>query len=160
MPYWDAPLYTGVPSRSFFPRGFLWDEGFHNLLISKWDKEISADILAHWMDLLNSEGWIPREQILGKEARAKVPAEFVVQENRNANPPTLLLTLHSIVHDLQHGMTDWWTGYLSRMWPRLITWYSWFNTTQVGELRGTYRYYRWNPDLLFNIITIICLKLH
>ena len=35
-------------------------------------REISADILAHWMDLMNSEGWIPREQILGKEARAKV----------------------------------------------------------------------------------------
>ena len=60
-------------------------------------REISADILAHWMDLMNSEGWIPREQILGKEARAKVPDEFVVQHNRNANPPTLLLTLHSIV---------------------------------------------------------------
>ena len=95
--YWDAPLYSGVPSRSFFPRGFLWDEGFHNLLISKWNPSISADIIAHWLDLINSEGWIPREQILGSEARAKVPAEFVVQSNKNANPPTLLLTLHSMV---------------------------------------------------------------
>ena len=33
----------------------------------------SQDVVAHWLDLINKEGWIPREQILGDEARSKVP---------------------------------------------------------------------------------------
>ncbi|RXG68487.1 Mannosyl-oligosaccharide glucosidase [Armadillidium vulgare] len=145
VPYWKAPLYTAVPSRSFFPRGFLWDEGFHNLLISKWDREISMDILGHWFDLMNWDGWIPREQILGAEARARVPDEFVVQHQKAANPPTLMLTLHSMVNNFDGSLTDQDYDYLNRLWPRLKAWYQWFNSTQVGELPGTYRWRGRNP---------------
>ena len=95
--YWPAHLYTAVPSRSFFPRGFLWDEGFHNILISEWDATITRDIVAHWLDLMNTEGWIPREVILGDEARAKVPREFWIQNNQYANPPTLFLTISKLL---------------------------------------------------------------
>jgi hypothetical protein len=91
--YWREALFTATPSRSFFPRGFLWDEGFHQLLVQRWDAQLSRDAISHWLDLMNSQGWIPREQILGKEARARVPAEFMLQHPSHANPPSLYLPL-------------------------------------------------------------------
>lgn len=134
--YWDSALYTAVPSRPFFPRGFLWDEGFHQLLISQWDTNISKDIIGHWLDLINIEGWIPREQILGDEARTKVPGDFVVQHNENANPPTLILPIKSM---MDKGVLD--EGYLRKIFPRLKAWFNWFNTTQLGNLPSTYRWH-------------------
>lgn len=34
----------------------------------RWDFRITLDIVGRWLDLLNIDGWIPREQILGAEA--------------------------------------------------------------------------------------------
>lgn len=138
--YWRAPLYTAVPSRSFFPRGFLWDEGFHGLLISQWDLDIELDIIGHWFDLINVEGWIPREQILGLEAVAKVPAEFVVQWNTNANPPTFFLTLQYILDKYEEDFTNERLAMLERLYPRLQAWFQWFNNTQIGPVAGSYRW--------------------
>lgn len=138
--YWNAALYSAVPSRSFFPRGFLWDEGFHNLLISKWDSDISKDILSHWLDLMNAEGWIPREQILGVEARARVPDEFVVQRNENANPPTLILPLQRLVQDTLKSPNEKDKVFLKAVLPRLKAWFGWYNATQVGAKPFTYRW--------------------
>jgi len=142
--YWETALYTGVPSRSFFPRGFLWDEGFHQMLVQKWDPTITQQSLSHWLDLLNYDGWIPREQILGVEARRKVPDQFVVQRNTNANPPTFFITIEMLIeHEKRvHGdVTPHTLKWLKHVFPRLQAWFKWYNTTQVGGAPGTYMWH-------------------
>ncbi|XP_064191214.1 mannosyl-oligosaccharide glucosidase isoform X1 [Anguilla rostrata] len=140
--YPEGALFTAVPSRSFFPRGFLWDEGFHQLLLSKWDPQVTREATGHWLDLINVEGWIPREQILGDEARSKVPAEFVVQRNENANPPTLFLALQELLEQLERSpeASTATVPFLRRLFPRLQTWFEWYNTTQTGPLPNSYRW--------------------
>ncbi|KAK7359395.1 hypothetical protein VNO77_01353 [Canavalia gladiata] len=141
--YWPAELLTAVPSRPSFPRGFLWDEGFHQLIIWRWDIRISLDIIGHWLDLMNMDGWIPREQILGAEALSRVPEEYVPQHPTNGNPPTLFLALSGIINGLKNNdfsardKTEI-SLFLERAFIRLEAWFQWFNTTQSGKHTGSY----------------------
>ncbi|KAJ3330980.1 Processing alpha glucosidase I [Blyttiomyces sp. JEL0837] len=93
-------LFSGVPSRPFFPRGFSWDEGFHQLLVGTWDPELSLEIVGSWADLVDENGWFGREQILGDEAASKVPEEFQTQYAHFGNPPTLVLAMMGLLGQL------------------------------------------------------------
>lgn len=96
-----SELFCTVPSRPFFPRGFYWDEGFGLLLVSKWDPDLSFEIIKSWFNLADEDGWIAREQILGEEARSKVPKEFQTQYPSYANPPTIMLSLASLIEEIE-----------------------------------------------------------
>ncbi|KAF6321447.1 mannosyl-oligosaccharide glucosidase [Rhinolophus ferrumequinum] len=138
-----VPLFTAVPSRSFFPRGFLWDEGFHQLVVQRWDPRLTQEALGHWLGLLNADGWIGREQVLGDEARARVPPEFLVQRAAHANPPTLLLP---VAHMLEGGdPAD--LAFLRRAFPRLYAWFSWLHQSQAGPVPLSYRWRGRDPTL-------------
>lgn len=92
-------LFTATPSRAAFPSGFLWDEGFHQLVVQRWDADLSMECLKSWMQAMQNNGWIPREQVLGIEARARFPQHvkhLLIQDPAIANPPTLLMPLRVI----------------------------------------------------------------
>ncbi|KAI8099053.1 glycoside hydrolase [Halteromyces radiatus] len=157
-------LFSATPSRPFFPRGFYWDEGFHQLLVGNWDNDLSLEIIKSWVSSIDENGWIAREQILGDEARSKVPAEFQTQFPHYANPPTLYLAIKRYVDRLkQHRQAFISSGrstmsssafdddhlplvhlehqalaqdWLSTVYPSLRRNWQWFRQTQRGHLQS------------------------
>lgn len=165
-----SELFTSVPSRPFFPRGFLWDEGFHLLQIIDWDTDLALEIIKSWFNLMDENGWIGREQILGPEARSKVPEEFQVQYPHYANPPTLFTVITSFLDKLDAVKTDTTNekvlheksyfmqlanreaalDSLRKLYPLLKRQYFWFRQTQFGDIKNydreafsTKEGYRW-----------------
>lgn len=149
--YGPYHLFSTVPSRPFFPRGFLWDEGFHLQVVLDWDMDLALEIVSSWFELMNEDGWIAREQILGPEARSKVPSEFQVQYPHYANPPTMFSVLGAFLERLkqpslysgapsQH-LSDFAVGkgFLNEIYPKLKTHYEWFCRTQAGNLTNYQR---------------------
>ncbi|KAJ3573199.1 hypothetical protein NP233_g2589 [Leucocoprinus birnbaumii] len=61
----------------------------------------SLEILKSWIDLIDDDGWVAREQILGEEARSKVPQEFQTQVPNYANPPTLTMAVTAFIDRLK-----------------------------------------------------------
>ncbi|CAK8995324.1 unnamed protein product [Durusdinium trenchii] len=148
-------LFTAVPSRSFFPRGFLWDEGFHGLILCRWHPRIFFDVLAHWLELQEPSGWIPREVPLGSEQEIRVPQQFLPQDPDIANPPSLLLPLvwlldaddelvESLARQSKMSSTDFKHLVLSfseKAFPRLTRWYAWLERSQRSDHRASC--FRW-----------------
>jgi len=141
-------LFTLIPSRTFFPRGFLWDEGFHLIPVLDWDADLTMEVITSWFKLIDEDGWIAREQILGAEARSKVPGEFQVQYPHYANPPTLFLVLTAFIDKLKNAKNynglhskaisypEATKKYLKELYPLLKRHYNWFRRTQSGDIKS------------------------
>ena len=139
---WYGPLQllSALPSRPVFPRPFLWDEGFHNLLIQRWNSSLTLTIMKSWFYLMNINGWIPREITIGSELISQF-GSVNTQHETNANPPSFLLTIDSL---LKRKQID--NNYLKNLYPRLKAWFQWYNTSQIGQIESTYRWRGRNPD--------------
>lgn len=131
---------------------------------------------------MDEDGWIAREQILGSEARSKVPPEFTVQYPHYANPPTLFIILEAFIDQLQakknvsvdrsqedptENLGSVYTqhpelgeAYIRSIYPLLKKHYSWYRTTQRGDISSYDREafssreaYRWRGRSVQHILT-------
>lgn len=154
-------LLTATPSRGAFPRGFLWDEGFHQLLVAHWDSELSQRCLLSWMKASHQSGWIPREQILGIESRNRFPQHIehlIFQYPELANPPTILIPLRLLAKQLaeakenktedkqQHNHimdscpTHASEDFSESLLPFSARYVSWLKRTQSGHMENSFRW--------------------
>lgn len=168
-------LLTATPSRSLFPRGFLWDEGFHQLVVQRWDPELSLKCMRSWMAAVQESGWIPREQILGLEARSRFPKHvqhLMIQNPKVANPPTILMPLRVIASvsslysapnatdeaKCKSGSADDGSGtckttqntdrkFFRDILSHVIQYYSWLKKTQSGQEQNSFRWRGRSSDL-------------
>ena len=175
-------LFTSIPSRPFFPRGFLWDEGFHLIPIADWDMDLAFEIVKSWFNLMDDDGWIGREQILGSEARSKVPPEFQVQYPHYANPPTLFLVVNEFLaklektngslpaqkEQLSQGISlstahidnpEVGAEFLRQLYPLLKRQFNWFRQMQYGDIKSydreaysTKEAYRWRGRTVDHVL--------
>lgn len=141
------------------------DEGFHLQLIGAWDNDLSLEILRDWIELIDEDGWVGREQILGEEARSKVPEEFRSQYPSYGNPPTLAMAVTAYIQRLRDagitlddlsdnaepaeptltsaenlaflhvGSPELARQYLTSIYAKLKRHYEWFRATQRGQIR-------------------------
>ncbi len=176
-------LFTSIPSRPFFPRGFLWDEGFHLIPIADWDIDLTMEIVRSWFNLMDEDGWIGREQILGAEARSKVPEEFQTQYPHYANPPTLFFIVEAFMEKLRKSNGTLSAGkehlsqepklatasidnpevgleHLRHLYPLLRRQFDWFKKTQAGDVKSYERQaysskeaYRWRGRTVTHCLT-------
>jgi hypothetical protein len=72
------------------------------------------DCVHAWTNTLHTTN---REQILGAEARQRVPEEFVIQDPTHANPPSLFLPIANMARQLQQQeVSAWWAQCMSTMY--------------------------------------------
>lgn len=137
-------MFTLTPCRRGFARSFLWDDGFHNMILAQYDPEKSLEILINWFETVEDDGWIPREQIRGKEVEEYANKDFIVQLEDEANPPTLMIPLKYLFDRFKIEENLDSIRKIREVYPKIKKWFYWFHTSQRS---GQEKFlYRWKPS--------------
>jgi mannosyl-oligosaccharide glucosidase len=124
----DRSLLTLIPAKVAFPRGFYWDEAFHQMLMIRWDAKLAQRIATDWhtSSICNeTTGWIAREQVLGTECRTRAPSWAWPGQIDQMNPPVYFLTMQQYLHlDRESAISFFKTS----LYSRLQNTYNWYMT--------------------------------
>ncbi len=122
----------------------MWDEGFHNHLISIWNLDLTEEIISSWFASTDDNGWICREQMLGPEIRSGAPPSSWPQIESNANPPSQHLLLANLLdrfddpsyQTLYAGQYPKFLQFLSGIYDSFKHNVDWFLKTQQSALNS------------------------
>ncbi|KAL1655348.1 Processing alpha glucosidase I [Didymella pomorum] len=140
-------LFTHTPARASFPRGFLWDEGFHLLPVLDWDVDLAMEVVQSWLNTMDDDGWIAREQAVGTDAENGAPSDSLTQYPHIANPPTLFLVVSKFI-DMLQGKAKYYghestllkpeagKKFVTKLYPLLKKHYEWWRKSQSGDIEA------------------------
>ncbi len=96
--YPSSELLTIGPDKTSHSRGFMWDEGFQQRILSLWNIDLSLKVLTNWFSNIDPEtGWLGREQSLDNESRARAPPSSWASIPGVSNPPSLFLFIKHLI---------------------------------------------------------------
>lgn len=140
-------LFTHTPARAVFPRGFLWDEGFHLLPVLDWDVDLAMEVARSWLKTMDDDGWIAREQAVGTDAENGIASDSLTQYPHIANPPTLFLVVSKFI-DMLQGKAKYYghestllkpeagKKFVAKLYPLLKKHYEWWRKSQSGDIEA------------------------
>ncbi|KAJ6239068.1 mannosyl-oligosaccharide glucosidase [Anaeramoeba flamelloides] len=121
----NSELFSFIPNKVYFPRPFFWDEGFHDMIIHRWDPELFKQIIKSWFNIQVSDGewsgWIAREQVIGKEAQSRCPEWAWTGIVGTMNPPVFYITLEQFIDENPDEI-----AFLKEMYPKLQMTYNFY----------------------------------
>jgi mannosyl-oligosaccharide glucosidase len=147
-------LFTASPSRNGFPRGFLWDEGFHQQILCRYNSTLCMRMMKTWFETIEPNGWIPREQARGDEIENSFSQKgFIYQTEEESNPPSIILPLVHLIEKAFDNKTaqvevDDILAFLGTYRVVLKSWLIWFVETQKNVDKDVLEegqvFFKWN----------------
>uniref|UniRef100_A0A674HMK4 mannosyl-oligosaccharide glucosidase n=1 Tax=Taeniopygia guttata TaxID=59729 RepID=A0A674HMK4_TAEGU len=128
----EATLFTAVPSRSCFPRGFLWDEGIPPAAAGPLGPRAGPRHPGPLAGPPERRGLDPAGADPGEEARPRVPPSSWCS-TATPQPPDAAAGAGAAA--ARRALP-----YLRRLYPRLTAWFQWLNRTQAGPEPFTFRW--------------------